>query len=140
MKNKLPWILAVLGVLLAGTGVLLLAGAPGAVPQAFPYVCIGLGCGLFGQGAGELIHRRADKTNPAREKEMRIEQNDERNRMIALYAKAKAFDVMITVFGALALVYTLISAGLAVTLLLVSAYLFVIGCSLYYRREYGRKM
>lgn len=105
-----------------------------------PYVCIGIGSGLFGHGMGSILSRRAMQNNPQMRKQMEIEQNDERNIAIANRAKGKAFDMMTFVFGALMISFALMGADLAAVLLLVSAYLFVHGYALYCRCRYEKEM
>ena len=55
-------------------------------------------------------------------------------------AKAKAYDVMLYLFGALILALGLMKLPVAVILLLVSAYLFVCGSAVYYRLRYEKEM
>ncbi|WP_339225315.1 hypothetical protein [Paenibacillus sp. FSL H8-0332] len=135
--------------LLVIAGVVLLAGSlyfirtvhePEGVLRTLPYICIGLGSGLFGSGMGELIGRRALKNSPAIAKQMEINKQDERNIAIATRAKAKAYDMMIFVFGALMLALALMETELTVVLLLVFGYLFTIGYGIYYRFKYDREM
>lgn len=54
---------------------------------------------------------------------MEIEENDERNINIGNRAKAKAYDMMIFVFGALMLSLALMNVDLMVVLMLVCCYL-----------------
>jgi hypothetical protein len=110
------------------------------VLRSLPYVLIGLGCGSFGHGTGELIGRLALKNSPDVARKAEIEKNDERYIAVASRAKAKAFDIMIFVFGALMLAFALMGVDLAATLLLVAAYLFVVGCGIYYRCKYDKEM
>lgn len=135
--------------LLVIAGVVLLAGSlyfirtvqdPQGVLRTLPFICIGLGSGMFGSGMGELIGRRALKNSPTIAKQMEINKNDERNIAIANRAKAKAYDMMIFVFGALMLAFALMEADLTVVLLLVFGYLFTIGYGIYYRFKYDREM
>ena len=77
-KNMKPVLFTVLGVLLCAAGILTvkrfdLGG------QAAPYVCIGIGCGVFGQGLGEILSRRNEKNNPEAARQREVEENDERN-------------------------------------------------------------
>ena len=59
---------------------------------------------------------------------------------IANRAKAKAHDMMVFVFGALMLAFTLMGTDMTSVLLLVFAYLFVIGYAVYYRCKYDKEM
>lgn len=105
-----------------------------------PYVMIGLGCGLFGHGSGELLSRRSMKNNPQLEKQYQIDVHDERNVTIANRSKAKAYDMMIYVFGALMLAFALMQVDLNVILLFVGAYLFVLSYGVYFRFKYDKEM
>ena len=130
------------GILLAAAGFLLLRRIPGAEGffRALPYVLIGFGCGMFGHGMGEFTAGRAMKKDPELAKQMEIEAKDERNIMIANYAKGKAFDLMTFVFGALMVSFALMGVDLAAVLLLVAAYLFVEGSAVWYRVHFDKEM
>jgi len=141
-KNTWNYFLTVVGLLLLGVGLYLARTIiePQGVMRALPYVCMGVGSGILGQGMGEIISRRAIKNNPDIQKRMDIEKNDERNMAIANRAKAKAHDMMIFVFGALMIAYALMGIDMVAVLLLVFAYLFVIGYGIYYRFKFDREM
>ncbi|MBW7475777.1 hypothetical protein K0T92_13565 [Paenibacillus oenotherae] len=108
--------------------------------RALPYICVGLGAGMFGHGMGEIMNRYVMKHNPAAAKQLEIEKNDERNLAIANRAKAKAYDMMIFVFGALITALALMDIDLTMVLLLVCAYLFIVGYGTYYRFRYFKEM
>ena len=108
--------------------------------QAAPYLCIGLGCGVFGQGLGELFTRWGEKKHPEIARQRKIEENDERNVALRDRAEAKAYRIMIPVFGALFLAFGLMNVELRVILLLVAAYLYICGCSVYYSIKYRKEM
>ena len=105
-----------------------------------PYVCVGLGCGIFGHGMGNFISSRTLKNHPDERKQLEIEQKDERNIAIANRAKAKAYDIMTFIFGALMISFALMGIELAAVLLLVFAYLLVHGFGIYYRLKYEKEM
>ena len=107
---------------------------------ALPYVCMGVGCGVFGSGMGNIISARAMTNHPELQKQLEISQKDERNIAIARRAKAKAYDMMIYVFAALMLTFALMNISLTATLLLVFAYLLVAFCGVYYRCKYEKEM
>ena len=67
-KNTWNVLFVLLGLLAAAAGLWLLRGGAdlGAV-RALPYLCIGVGCGLFGQGAGELLAARVPLDGPGRQ-------------------------------------------------------------------------
>ena len=139
MKHKYA-ILTLLGLAVAVAGLALLRLAPASTETPLPYVMLGMGTGVFGWGAGELLKRRAVEGDPAVEKRLRIEQQDERNRTIADRAKARAYDASLYIFSALMLCFTLMRVDLAVILLLVGAYLLVVGINIYYHVKYNREL
>ncbi|WKY44395.1 DUF6442 family protein [Eubacteriaceae bacterium ES2] len=113
---------------------------PQGIMVALPYVCVGLGCGIFGHGMGNLISDRAVKGHPEVQKQFAIDKNDERNVQIANCAKAKAFDMMTFVNGALLVSFALMGVDMIVILVMVFAYLFVHGYGVYYRFKYDKEM
>ena len=143
MKKRVENYVAVaigLVLLIAGLAILKAATDPEGVLRVLPYICIGLGCGIFGHGMGNAISRKVLKNNPDIARQMEIEKNDECNVMIASRAKAKAFDLMTFVFGALMLSFALMEVDLAAVVLLVAAYLFVVGYSIYCRFKFEKEM
>ncbi len=141
-KNTSTYLATILGVFLLGIGLYLLKSIPnpeGAL-KALPYICIGLGSGVFGHGMGNIISHNAVKGCPDLEKQIKIDKNDERNVTISNRAKAKAYDMMLFVFGALMLSFALMEVDLTVILLLVFAYLFICGYGIYYRFKYDKEM
>ena len=89
---------------------------------------------------GELLSRSVTKRNPELQKQIGIEQRDERNVTISNRAKARAYDMMIYVFGALMISFSLMGVELRAILLLVFAYLFVVGWGVYYRCRFEKEM
>ncbi len=141
-KNTIPAVLTILGLTLLGIGLVLLkAGiAPQGIMRAFPYVCIGIGCGMFGYGMGDIIKKKTIKHYPDIAKQIEIEQNDERNITIGNKAKAKAYDMMVFIYGALMFAFALIGVDLTALLLLAASYLFVVGYGIYYRCKFDKEM
>lgn len=142
MKHKKYWGLIILGVSLVAMGIFIIKGIliwP--TPIALPYILIGIGAGLLGHGFGEIWSQKLLKQSPEIEKKLFIEKNDERNRLIAQRAKAKAYDNMFYTFGALLLALVLMKkVPLAPVLMVVFAYLWVIGVGIYYRIKYEKEM
>lgn len=140
--KKLQYAAVAAGLLLVAAGFCLLKMVPD--PQGFlralPYVCIGVGCGLFGGGLGSRIGDRAVQSDPETARRVRIEQNDERNIAVANSAKGKAFDWMTYVYSALMVSFALMGVDLVPLLLLVFAYLLVHGVALYYRIKFDKEM
>ena len=135
-KINALWI--ALGAVLFAAGLILVKVSGGAA--ALPYLCIGVGSGLFGHGMGEALSARARRADPERFRQMDIEKNDERNIALAARAKGKAFDLMTFVFGALMIALALTGVDLPALLLLVFAYLFVHVSVIYYRAKLDKEM
>lgn len=108
-KNIVDYISTTIGVILLVAGLLLVKTLvnPQGILRALPYVFVGLGCGAFGHGMGNIISRKTLKNSPDVQKQIEIDRNDERNITIANRAKAKAYDMMTFVFGALMLSFAL---------------------------------
>lgn len=143
MKKSIGSVIAlIIGLALLGAGLYLLKTvfAPTGMLLALPYVFIGLGCGMFGQGVSGIVNRAVLKKNPEIAKQQEIEKKDERNQEIANRAKAKAYDAMIFVFGALMVAFALMGMDFIPVLLLVFAYLYVVGVSIYYRFQLEKKL
>lgn len=143
VKNKQSdYLLTFMGLIMIGAGLFLVKKylVPEGIMRALPYVCVGVGCGIFGHGMGNIISHRAMKNSPDIQRKLEIEKNDERNVAIGNRAKAKAYDIMVVVFGALMLSFALMGIDMIAVLLLVFAYLFVILYGVYYRVKYDREM
>lgn len=143
MKSKLAkYTTIILGLLLLTIGLYLIktVGDPQGIIASLPYVCIGIGSGLFGHGMGNLISERAIRSDPDLQKKLDIEKNDERNIAISNKAKGKAFDMMTYVYGALMVSFALMGVDMSALLLLVFAYLFVHGFGIYYRIKFDKEM
>lgn len=141
-KNISNYIAVLFGFLLLGIGLYLIRIKiePQGVMRALPYICIGLGSGIWGHGMGELISQKALKNHPDVEKQIKIEKFDERNVAIGNRAKAKAYDLMIFLFGILMITFALMGIDLIAILLVVFAYLFVVGYGIYYRYKFTKEM
>ena len=135
------YILTIAGILCFITGLVSLKAIaePQGVLQVLPYLCIGIGCGVFGHGAGEIAANRAYAKNPQLRKQMEIEKQDERNIAIANQAKAKAYDSMLYVLGAVMIAFALMNVQTTTILLLVGAYLLVVGVFIFYLNKYQKE-
>lgn len=97
MKSKITnYATLIMGLLLLAVSLYLIktSNDPQGIMRTLPYVCIGIGCGLFGHGMGNVISERAINSYPELKRQLDIEKNDERNVAIANRAKGKAFDMM----------------------------------------------
>ena len=88
MKAKY-WIISLLGLAAVVAGVILARMGAGIAP--LPYVLLGVGCGAFGWGAGELLRQCAVEGDPELEKRCASSRQDERNSWCRP-AKARAYD------------------------------------------------
>ena len=135
-------VLAALGLVIFGTGILLalsLQEAAG-IMRTLPYICIGIGTGLFGGNLGTALKKYIMKKNPETAKRVEIETNDERNIAISNKAKAKAYDLMQVVFGALIIAFALMQVDLYVILVLIAAYLFANFLMIFYVNRFSKEM
>ena len=134
-KNIRNYILVVVGLVLLVVGLALLkvVAEPQGIMLILPYICIGVGCGIFVHGMGSILSKKALKNHPEARKQMEIEEKDERNLTISYQSKARAYDMMVFVFGALMIAFALMNVEWNVILLLVFAYLFVVVYGIYYR-------
>ena len=141
-KNNLGLLLILAGAVLACIGLYLIHAQEDAqgILRVLPFVCIGAGCGIFGHGVGDMANRWAMRKHPELERQKQIDKDDERNIAISNRAKAKAYDGMLFVLAALMVSFALMGADMAVVLLLVFAYLFIVGEFIYYLNKYQKEM
>ncbi len=142
MKKTKNYIITVLGIVLVLLGLYFIKSVdnPKEFLLALPYVCIGVGCGAFGYGMGNLISDKAIQNYPDIKRQIEIEEKDERNIAISSRAKAKAYDIMTFVFGALMVSFALMGVDMIPILLFVFTYLFIQGYAIYYRCKYEKEM
>ncbi len=145
MKNKsmglyLSYSLIGLLILAAGGVLAKLSREAQGIMLTLPYIMIGIGAGIFGQNLGTVFNILAMKKNPQIQKQKEIEERDERNIAILNKAKAKAYDLMVMVFGALIMAYALIQADLAVILSLIAAYLFIIASYIFFAGKISKEI
>lgn len=133
---------SLLGFVLIGVGICLIKTVPDpqGIMRALPFLLVGFGCGIFGHGLGELLAKKAAASDPEMARRVEITQTDERNVMIGSMAKAKGYDMMTYVFGALMVAFALMGASWTVIIPMVIAYLFVHGYAIYFRIKFEREM
>lgn len=133
---------SLLGFVLIGVGICLIKTVPDpqGIMRALPFLLVGFGCGIFGHGLGELLAKKAAASDLEMARQVEIAQTDERNVMIGNMAKAKGYDMMTYVFGALMVAFALMGASWAVILPMVVAYLFVHGYAIYFRVKFDKEM
>ena len=140
-RAKNVW-LSVLGFALIAAGIYLIRTVPDpqGILRALPFLLVGFGCGIFGHGLGDLLAKKAVQSDPAMARQLEIAQTDERNVMIGSMAKAKGYDMMTYVFGALMVAFALMGAPWTVIIPMVIAYLFVHGYAIYFRVKLEKEM
>lgn len=140
-RAKNIW-LSVLGVALIAAGIYLIRTVPDpqGILRALPFLLVGFGCGIFGHGLGELLAKKAAESDPETARRMEIDQTDERNVMIGNMAKAKGYDMMTYVFGALMVSFAVMGASWTVIIPMVIGYLFVHGYAIYFRVKFDKEM
>jgi hypothetical protein len=134
--------LSAIGFIIFGAGLMILMLLPDAegVLKALPYVCVGVGAGIFGGNLGVAIKNKTMLKNPQAAKQIEIEQKDERNKIISIKAKARVYDLMIYVYAAILLAFTLMQVDMYVILTLVAVYLFFVFTYIYYSAKYHKEM
>ena len=134
--------LRLLGFVLIGAGIYMIRTVPDpqGIMRALPFLLVGFGCGIFGHGLGDLLAKKAVQSDPAMARQLEIAQTDERNVMIGSMAKAKGYDMMTYVFGALMVAFALMGAPWTVIIPMVIAYLFVHGYAIYFRVKLEKEM
>lgn len=140
--KKTDFLFTVMGVLLAVTGGILVKTLenPQGILLTLPYVLLGAGCGMFGYGMSNIISKKAVSKDEKLQKQLAVEEKDERNIAISNKSKAKAYDFMTFTFGILLLILTLMNTDMIALLLLVAAYLSVQIYAIYYRFKYEKEM
>ena len=107
---------------------------------ALPFVCIGIGCGMFGYGMSRILSNRMLQKNPDMKRRAEICEKDERNITIANCAKARTYDRMIFVWGALLIVFVLLGVKPVPVLLFAAVYLSMQGYAAWCRCRYEKEM
>ena len=135
-------ILAAAGLLIFTAGLVLMISSRDAVGilKTLPYICVGLGSGIFGGNIGTALKNRAMLKDPQAAKYVEIEQKDERNQAVNHRSKARVYDLMIYVYAAVILSFALMQVNMYVTLVLVVIYLFFVFANVYYLNKYNKEM
>ncbi|MCB8818231.1 hypothetical protein [Desulfosporosinus shakirovi] len=133
---------SVIGFIIFVTGLVLIKSIPDAegIVRVIPYLCVGIGTGLFGQNLGEILKNAALKKEPQAAKQIEVEAKDERNIAISNKAKAKSYDLMLMVFAALMLAFALMQVDMSMILTFVAAYLLIVFSNIYYLNKYQKEM
>ena len=136
MKRKVYAMAVAAGVVMIALGLFLMSG-PERMP--LPGILIGLGAGALGCGLSGVLTNRLSKKYPDMAGKT-VEQQDERNIAISNRAKARAYDLMVYVFGALMITFALMNADVTMILLLIGAYMIVVACRIGFAVHYNKIM
>mgnify|MGYP001054679064 CR=1 FL=1 len=141
MKKNLSLIISFIGIVSIAGGLLLIKTLenPNEFILTLSYICIGVGCGVFGHGMGNFVAIKTVQNNAEIKKQMDIVRKDERNIAISNRAKAKAYDLMTYTFGALLLIFTLMGVDLIPLLLLFKEQMPEIFGNIEYDTEFNPK-
>lgn len=104
------------------------------------YISIAIGCGFFGHFMKNIIRHFSLKNNEELVRKIEIDENDERNVLIAEKSKARAYDMMIYMFAALILIFSLMGINKLTIIFLVVAFLSMQVYALYWRFAFEKKM
>lgn len=145
MKNKnyalKNILLSFLGVVLVALGLYIYQKTVGMDKTVvIPYIFIAIGCGILGHFTGNLIQYYSTKNNEELKRQIEIEKNDERNVLIAEKSKAKAYDLMIYLFAAMLIIFSLMGADKVQILVLVAIYLSLQIYALYWKSKFESRM
>ena len=139
-RKSIAFTIGGIALVIAGFVLLKFFPADEGVMEVLPYYFMGIGCGAFGWGAGELLRARALRGNPELAFELEVERTDERRIFISNAAKARAYDVMSYLFAALIICFGLMQVELVVLLMLIAAFLFVESVAIYQMVKLEKKL
>ena len=135
IKNSATAVIGLI-ILLAG----LWGDKTGFLPTALTPLLVGFGCILFGQALGKILSARLTAKDAELVRKQQIAETDERNIALGNAARAKAFDCMTTVFGALMVCFGIMGVDMMLLLVFVAAYLFIHGYAVYTRLKLEKTM
>lgn len=104
------------------------------------YLFIALGCGVFGHFTGNIMKYYSIKNHEDLMRQLEIEKKDERNILITEKSKAKAYDLMIYLFAAMLLIFSLMGVDKLQIIIIVAIYLSIQVYALYWSSKLESKM
>lgn len=104
------------------------------------YALTGIAFVSFVYGLSGLFSRKIVKREEDLKKQFEIEKNDERNIAITNMTKAKTFDLMSVLFGALILVFGFMAVDAKTVVIMGTAYILVHIYGLYLRFKFDREI
>jgi hypothetical protein len=108
--------------------------------KAISGVSMGIGAGLFGMSAAQLILLLFLARRPEARQRVDIEARDERNALLNRMAKARAFTVVQVACAPLILTFVLLDESLLTVLLLIGVYLIGWGTYFVSLNRYSKAM
>lgn len=134
--------LSFFGFIVLITGIVLMVSLPNpqGIMLTLPYICVGIGSGIFGGGLGTSIRLYLLTKDPSAFKQNEIEVKDERNIAIRSKAKAKAFELTRIVFCVLILVFAMLQVEKFVLLTMAAVYLLITLSTVFFFNKYYREM
>ncbi len=141
-KNNKNIIKTVIGVALFAIGLVLIKLFPNAknVLAVLPFMFVGVGAGVFGQGLGEYFKQKELLKNPKKARQEYIEEHDERNQALSDKAKAKTYNLFQYIFAAVLIGFSIMGVELYIIIVLVVLYLFLTGANIYYINKLQKEM
>lgn len=122
------------------TLMMVLKGSKEYVLKVLPFLFIGSGSGVLGISLGEIKKVNKIKNNDKKYIVQEIERNDERNKIIVMKAKAKAFDVMIIVYSIIMMILVLMSVNIKIIVLMICGQFVGIISSAYFSSKYSKEI
>lgn len=104
------------------------------------YIIISLGTMIFCHVVKDIVSYRSIKNHPDVEKQQKIDQQDERNVTICNSSKAKAYDMMMFIYGVLTFTLIFMKIEISAVLLFFLAYSFVLAYEVFYRAKLDKEM
>lgn len=108
--------------------------------RMLPYGCVGVGIGIISNKLGTVFTLVAVKSNSNEGRQLRIEQDDERNQTISDKAKARTYDIMIFVYSAMLLSFALMQIEVYVLVTLAVGYLAIVVTNVFFRLKFHKEM
>ncbi|WP_276980844.1 hypothetical protein [Johnsonella ignava] len=142
-KNVLKdYIFIAVGIVLVATGFYLHKNiiSTDKTITAIPYIFVAFGCGILGHFIGNVVRHISIKDYDDWERQIKIDKNDERNILISDKAKAKAYDLMIYLFAAMLIIFSLMAIDKFVVISIAAIYITLHIYALYWRSKFENNM
>ncbi len=108
--------------------------------EVIPYLCVGIGTGIFGGNLGTAISNKITAGSPAALNQAESREKENRHHLIGDMAKARAYDLMLYVFPAILFVFTIMQVNMYIILTLVAVYLMNALSMIYFANKYHKRL